>query len=217
MVNWLHILPRELRDIIYEYALTENGGLAVDMWDDFSHALVFRAAKENGTREDSNQLRLVCRQLHSETNSLGLHYNDITLKDARHGRDVWAYAQFARLVKSVAPTQLAAITRIILLDYFAELVDTRVLPRYGPDSAVQQHCRNYPGTDVVVRLNERYTRHTIACMNALHFTKHGAYLFAVISESLTARLAAAYISCAYYSLHFERPPNLRFSATIDFE
>lgn len=30
-VNWLQVLPRELRDIIYEHALSEEGGLIADL------------------------------------------------------------------------------------------------------------------------------------------------------------------------------------------
>ncbi|KAH7075072.1 hypothetical protein FB567DRAFT_583481 [Paraphoma chrysanthemicola] len=219
MVNWLHDLRRELRDIVYEYALTKDGGLAVDMWDDISHALDLRAAKENGTKTDSNQLRHVCRQLHSEISGLGLQHNVISLKDPRHGRDVVAEDYFARFVKSCAPAHLAVIRRIVLLDYFAETIGTGVSMKYSPDSTIQGHCRSYPETDVIVRLNGRY-RHldrTIASMNALHFIKHGTHVFAGILESPTAQLAAWYISSAQSSMHFERPSNLRFSGTFEFE
>jgi len=39
-VNWLQILPRELRDYIDEYALTEEGGLLADFLDEMpEHAI----------------------------------------------------------------------------------------------------------------------------------------------------------------------------------
>jgi hypothetical protein len=55
-------LPAELRESIYEYALTEPKGLP---WKSVSDA-------EGGP---ANSLKLVCRQLYAKTSGLGFKYN----------------------------------------------------------------------------------------------------------------------------------------------
>ncbi|KAF2676288.1 hypothetical protein K458DRAFT_397021 [Lentithecium fluviatile CBS 122367] len=69
-------LPRELQDLIYEYALAEPGGLLID----------YRAI------EDDNQLKYTCRQLSAETRGLGLKVNEIYIHstDSRPVIDTFA-------------------------------------------------------------------------------------------------------------------------------
>ena len=74
-------LPRELRDMIYEYALAEVGGLVKDSSfavEPTGVAGHFYAAGDGTDKRDANQLKFVSRQLHSETAGLGLRYNDLT-------------------------------------------------------------------------------------------------------------------------------------------
>ncbi|KAI4705100.1 hypothetical protein J4E89_009394 [Alternaria sp. Ai002NY15] len=73
MAKSLLDLPRELRDIIYEYALAEDGGLIVQEWPT-THP------KATGAKYgiDANQLKFTCRQLYTETTGLGLRYNKVT-------------------------------------------------------------------------------------------------------------------------------------------
>jgi len=66
-------LPRELRDIIYEYVLTEKAGLVVLR---SSPSRVRPLDDPYGP--DPNRLKLVCHQLYQETTGLGLRYNKLT-------------------------------------------------------------------------------------------------------------------------------------------
>ncbi|KAI4953366.1 hypothetical protein J4E86_006909 [Alternaria arbusti] len=73
MAKSLLDLPRELRNIIYEYALTEEDGLLVQEWPTMHPKA---AGAKYGT--DANQLKFTCRQLYTETTGLGLRYNKVT-------------------------------------------------------------------------------------------------------------------------------------------
>ncbi|KAI4940903.1 hypothetical protein J4E91_011080 [Alternaria rosae] len=73
MAKSLLDLPRELRDIIYEYTLTEEDGLLVQEWPTMHPKA---AGAKYGT--DANQLKFICRQLYTETTGLGLRYNKVT-------------------------------------------------------------------------------------------------------------------------------------------
>jgi len=72
MAKSLLDLPRELRDIIYEYALTEKGGLIVQNWPTM---YLNAAGAKYGT--PPNQLKLTCRQIYAETVGLSLRYNEL--------------------------------------------------------------------------------------------------------------------------------------------
>ncbi|KAH6865291.1 hypothetical protein BKA58DRAFT_443343 [Alternaria rosae] len=73
MAKSLLDLPRELRDIIYGYTLTEEDGLLVQEWLTMHPKA---AGAKYGT--DANQLKFICRQLYTETTGLGLRYNKVT-------------------------------------------------------------------------------------------------------------------------------------------
>ncbi|KAF1848625.1 uncharacterized protein K460DRAFT_427813 [Cucurbitaria berberidis CBS 394.84] len=90
-------LPRELRDLIYEYALTEVGGLVINGIPTSRLAGgsgYFHAGDNKGAKHDANQLKFVCRLLHSETAGLGLRYNDVTFHGTRHKTGVALFQQF---------------------------------------------------------------------------------------------------------------------------
>ena len=82
-------LPQELRDQVYEIVLTEPHGLFSDQWDSSKLRVSPKALTI------ANQLKNVCRQLHTETKGLGLRYNIVSFcgdyetdEDAvRHFRD----------------------------------------------------------------------------------------------------------------------------------
>jgi hypothetical protein len=71
-------LPRELRDMIYEYALTEDQGLLLVERDDTQKS--FRGCRPTDPSTESNCLKYVCRQLYYETKGLGLGLNDLTIR-----------------------------------------------------------------------------------------------------------------------------------------
>lgn len=60
-------LPRELRDTIYEFTLTEPNGLSLRTRLSF-----FVGLRNNSKQEEMNQLKYVCRQLYAETKGRAL-------------------------------------------------------------------------------------------------------------------------------------------------
>ena len=71
-------LPREIRDMIYEYALTEDQGLLLVEHDDTQKS--FRGCRPTDPGTKSNCLKYVCRQLYYETKGLDLGLNDLTIR-----------------------------------------------------------------------------------------------------------------------------------------
>ncbi|KAF1978826.1 hypothetical protein BU23DRAFT_563717 [Bimuria novae-zelandiae CBS 107.79] len=76
-------IPQGLRDMIYEYALTDSDGLFYRFTRADADANIFRmvASREaaaDPTAMESNQLKYVCRQLHNETAGLEIGFNDLT-------------------------------------------------------------------------------------------------------------------------------------------
>lgn len=70
---------------MYEYALTEEGGLVKD--NVFSNGTAvaegrFWAAGDQATMGEANQLKYVCRQLYQETKGLGIRLNDLTFRSS---------------------------------------------------------------------------------------------------------------------------------------
>jgi hypothetical protein len=72
-------LLRELRDLIYEYALTEDGGLVSSGTN--THCL-YAAGRDE--QSEPNQLKLVSKPLYSETKGLALLYNNLTFRNFYH-------------------------------------------------------------------------------------------------------------------------------------
>lgn len=66
-------LSRELRDIIYEYALYEPKGLFV--YRDQDYKATFCCSRRD--HADFNQLKYVCRQLYHETHGLERRLNEL--------------------------------------------------------------------------------------------------------------------------------------------
>jgi hypothetical protein len=150
-VNFLTRLPRELRDIIYEYALTEDGGLVADVKPKASNALPeFRPRRLDNLKDHraSNQLRLVCRQLYLETTGLGIRYNDITFVDTWYESRIFAYVNFTRFVESCSRKQIDKLRKIIIHDSqdYRDLV-SNCCSNYP----VQPFCRNFPKVVVIVK------------------------------------------------------------------
>jgi hypothetical protein len=70
-------LPRELRDMIYEFVLTKERGLIKESARVPTARLY---AAKDFTRRDPNQLKFVCRQMYDETRGLALRFNDLTFR-----------------------------------------------------------------------------------------------------------------------------------------
>ncbi|ORY15996.1 hypothetical protein BCR34DRAFT_584698 [Clohesyomyces aquaticus] len=81
-------LPRELRDEIWKFALSEPNGLFYRRVDDDKSFKLYTTPTPSTEDEDldtdaaanreANQLKYVCRQLYTETAGLGLKLNDLT-------------------------------------------------------------------------------------------------------------------------------------------
>jgi hypothetical protein len=159
-VNFLTRLPRELRDMIYEYALTEDGGLVADVKPKASNALPeFRPRRLDNLKDHraSNQLRLVCRQLYLETTGLGIRYNDITFVDTCYESRISAYVNFTRFVESCSRKQFDKMRRITIHDSPEHELEpnwidyANLVRRCCSTYPVQPFCRNFPKLMVVVR------------------------------------------------------------------
>ncbi|KAI4705101.1 hypothetical protein J4E89_009395 [Alternaria sp. Ai002NY15] len=79
--NRLLALPRELRDHIYEYALTEDEGLLLFERHRINDTDLksFKGCRPSEPGVESNQLKYACRQLYQETKGLGLGLNDLAM------------------------------------------------------------------------------------------------------------------------------------------
>lgn len=107
-------LPAELRAVIYEYALTEKGGLITSG----GH---FYSACVDSEERDANQLKFVCKQLHTETKGLGLRFNNLTIKDSN--RKHW-FGRFKSFVTyRCSPENLGRLTEVILHDRIERFED----------------------------------------------------------------------------------------------
>jgi hypothetical protein len=149
-------LPQELRDLIYKYALTEPEGLSTTT--DSSPSSNIRLCQLESTlrypSQESNQLRYVCRQLHFETNALGLMYNTIQFVDNNHGS---AYSLFARFRTLGSLETLRRLKRVVIFDALTPTNLTQVKKLMersflGP-SGIVEFSRAYPNTVVLVRFN----------------------------------------------------------------
>lgn len=79
--NMLLGLPRELRDIIYQYSLSYDGGLAVEItWNTTKshvrHMRIHGRQNQNLEQTPANVLKLVCKQTREETRNLIFKAND---------------------------------------------------------------------------------------------------------------------------------------------
>jgi hypothetical protein len=88
-------LPRELRDIVYDYALTEDDGLLlVERSHPNASTRSFKGCSHNSRNWDANRLQHVCRLLYAETKGLGLGLNELTFDSLQPSADFGAF--FAR-------------------------------------------------------------------------------------------------------------------------
>jgi len=112
--NRLLALPRELRDIIYEYALTEDNGLLLferrTLGEPYSPQRIFEGRRPTDPDVESNRLKYVCRQLYHETKGLGLKLNDLAMHSRRQ---VEAFVAF---LDTCSDSQQQCIRKVTLSD-----------------------------------------------------------------------------------------------------
>ena len=127
-------MPAEIRNEIYQYALTDTAGLRVR-----SQATRNRCKKKpvmhindldtGVVNEDQplpiNQMMYVCKLLRKETAGLEVQYNDVTFTSTSSTNTgaMWGFTQF---IERCTPTRLAWLRKVIL-DEGAELATAHVL------------------------------------------------------------------------------------------
>jgi hypothetical protein len=130
-------LPRELRDLIYEYALTEDGGLV----SSGTHPRRLYAAGKD-EQSEPNQLKLVSKQLYSETKGLPLLYNNLTFRNFDHlerfVENYCADALFRRVEEVTLSEELGASGRKSAASAIQRLSQTYPSLKFGVRTA---HCR----------------------------------------------------------------------------
>jgi hypothetical protein len=146
-------LPRELRDLIYEYALTEDGGLVSS---GMKPRHLYAAGKDE--QSEPNQLKLLSKQLYSETKGLPLLYNNLTFENFDHLE--WFVENYCAdaLFRRVKEVTIKGLT------------DSE---RKSAASAIQRLSQDYPSLKFAVRTaNCRWTeilkyafRETPACLD----------------------------------------------------
>ncbi|KAI4684042.1 hypothetical protein J4E81_009205 [Alternaria sp. BMP 2799] len=129
-------LPRELRDMIYGYALTEQAGLVLT--EPCPSRL--RAA-DNPRGPDPNPLKFVCRQLYAETRGLGLRHNKIIFPGP------FSYELFDKFTKKYcSAANFGQARRVAIL----QTAPSRLLNELqGADTI----SKKYPALSVEVRLD----------------------------------------------------------------
>lgn len=198
---------------LYEYALTEDGGLVSDVICKFGYWTRFRAAdRADADPTDSNQLRYVCRQLYAETTGLGLRFNDVIFQSHPEDSIVSVYDIFHRFIHNCSPEYLAIIRRIELVDNHQDSPQ-RVFLFVGLQSSdLVRFCQIYDQTTVIVRFDSR------SWIGGTQYVRFMVFLHDVLR-------GVAMFPCNfhrhenYWDLlfsHIPCPPNLRFSLTRDF-
>jgi hypothetical protein len=62
--NRLLALPREIRDMVYEYAPSEDQGILIGCSVPFPDPMIFKGYRPTEPSIESNQLKYVCHQLY---------------------------------------------------------------------------------------------------------------------------------------------------------
>jgi hypothetical protein len=107
--NRLLALPRELRDIIYDFALTEDEGMMlVERHDLNTSARSFKGCKKNDPTWELNQLKSTSKQLYAETKGLGLGLNELSIRSEQQ------IADFGIFIATCSPGQQKRIRRVTL-------------------------------------------------------------------------------------------------------
>jgi len=225
-VKWLILWPLEVRDIIYEYALTEEGGFIADDHSDANSLPCFRA--NNGFLENKpTRLHLVCRQLEAETSGLLLRYNAFTFIDTSWSARTNAYQHFTRFVESCSRDHLSRIRRVTIFDGQTPVGWTawrQLQGKCGVGSVVERFCRDFPDSTVIVRLKWKFNTQWhlrcdyVACMDAIHHVRYGVTLFPGYSPRLRPNHSdPMHLQMTTEYFAFQRLSNLRFTHTFAFE
>jgi hypothetical protein len=160
----------------------------------------------------------VCRQLHFETNALGLKYNTVHFVDNNHGS---AYSLFARFCALSSSKTLRRFKRVIILDALTQsdlrdvkkLIEGSFLSPFG----IAEFSRAYPNTDVFVRFNW-----VDIPLYATYIHLSNDFLEALLGkrpwpESAFSKSNSYFMRAMFSHYDFACPTNLKFTPTHGFD
>ncbi|KAF2823052.1 hypothetical protein CC86DRAFT_409823 [Ophiobolus disseminans] len=153
-------LPRELRDMVYNLALTKDEGLSKDSIYSPNPSDTngrFHVAGD-ATNSDANQVKFACRRLYAETKGLGIRLNVLTFND-----DDETLTSFQLMMHFISQecsgSHLKRVEEIVLTDG-GNNVFTNDIHQTGSDlndhggainsfsRPLQVYCQTYPSTQV---------------------------------------------------------------------
>ncbi|KAH7091496.1 hypothetical protein FB567DRAFT_617133 [Paraphoma chrysanthemicola] len=113
---FLFELPRELRDMIYVYALSSESGLFKDnTWPSPLNELDGHLYVTDGlNKRRSNPLKLVCKQLRAETTGLELSLNALTFTGDKARSGATLFRDF--MTSECSPTHKSHMREVIITD-----------------------------------------------------------------------------------------------------
>ncbi|KAF2445406.1 hypothetical protein P171DRAFT_430834 [Karstenula rhodostoma CBS 690.94] len=146
-------LPPELRNVIYEYTLTEFKPLLCTAGDATGSPklLLQYHFGNNEAKREANQLKYVCRQLNYEARTLSLRYNDIHF----HGIE-----NFESFLLSSMHTLQRRFRNVIILDDHESLKKSYTINQLIDRSmspVLYAFCSRNPKARVVIRNSRRFT------------------------------------------------------------
>ena len=125
MAKSLLDLPRELRDIIYEYALTEDEGLVMveRHRPNDTGPKSFKGCRPSKPSVKSNRLNYVSRQLYQETKGLGLGLNDLTVRSEQEVEDFAAFLHTCSVHQEQCIRKVTLCYRALTQDLWEPAID----------------------------------------------------------------------------------------------
>jgi hypothetical protein len=159
-------LPGEIRNSIYEYALTYANGLIHREVDGTKRLYLSPPSPERGSQvsskrrkreepelwKEANQLKYVNRQLYAETRRLALQYNDIVF----HYANVYlAMENASKFVKELSPVLAATIRQLTIKFDLSEYKDNASEWDQKQKEAIVlglfRFCDHYPSSTIKIR------------------------------------------------------------------
>jgi hypothetical protein len=218
-------LPRELRDLVFEYALSFEGGLIADVVNatgqdstgNDSTAVTRFHAKESLEKMKANQLRLVCRQFYAESDRLELRYNDITFVDTNGQFN--ALTNFVHFYKNCPAAQLQFVRCVTILDSHISAAIRKELEYEALDD-FPSFCKHFPNALLVFRGSIDFSDpelQYIECMNAIYGTVHKTCPFRFTDLLPMIAGAAAVMTWADRRFLYDRQSNIRVSCSHEFK
>lgn len=205
-------LPRELKDMIYEYALTNDHGLVEEASSAAINTRTRFRILDSHSRQSThpNPLKEVCRETYYATRGLAIKFNDLTW---RGNTPSAAVLHFERFLQQCAPFRKDWIKRIIFT--FGSWPSLNLAFHFGPSTPPYDFCIQHPNAVVIVRLDCCIPFLSkidyVYWVNAFHYVLRGSFpLPMLLGRDLL------YEDCVLEWCGFQRPANLRFTCSTTF-